>query len=515
MLPTLRPVLQRSRSTLHKDATDWFAAATGSYNSSEKQRLSDFFAVLDTNAILGKIDEMWTFRWGKTSGDGRLGLRTRRAAISVNGPSFGQGIGFVGNRSNTYLNSTFNPAINGSQYTLNNAAITALCTTAETQPQNTSPRLFGVLNTNSADFFRNTSTGGSRMNSANVYEVAANAYTTGWLSTQRISSSTVRVIWDGTVNTAAAASAAIPNGEIYLLCRNNNGTPSNYTDATLAFWAIGAALTAQEVGILAMAEATLRYGWHSDVTAWLNAASGTYSTTDRVCLNGYVQMLVQAGLWTLLDREFLFQFGDNQADAMTCIKTRNTGIAVNSPAWTRRQGFQGNGSSSYVSTGFAPSSGTNFTQNSANFGIYARTANSIAANTYPCYWGAEDSSGDNGTVLYENNSTVNGGGRINSNNSTNFTSSVMVRGTGYYAFNRSSSTDVQVYKDSQSASTTATSSGRTTRNIFIGASNNNGSPTNYSNIQASMCWAGASLSANDWALLRRCTDLFNAAIGFS
>lgn len=55
-------------------------------------------------------------------------------------------------------------------------------------------------------------------------------------------------------------------------------------------------------------------------------------------------------------------------------KNLNHAVAVNSPAFTALQGFKGNGTSSYLNTGYNPVvEGVRFTLNSASMGAYSRT----------------------------------------------------------------------------------------------------------------------------------------------
>ena len=105
----------------------------------------------------------------------------------------------------------------------------------------------------------------------------------------------------------------------------------------------------------------------SATQSWLNAVNtngGPVSINQR----GYVDTLIKGlkadGIWTKLDRLWLFA-SENQAQALTDIVADALATAVNSPTFTADQGFTGNNSNAYINSGFDPSAGVNYQQNSA------------------------------------------------------------------------------------------------------------------------------------------------------
>jgi photosystem II stability/assembly factor-like uncharacterized protein len=175
------------------------------------------------------------------------------------------------------------------------------------------------------------------------------------------------------------------------------------------------------------------------------------SVAQQVAQNTLVKTLVDAGIWSKLD---VFHITTRGSEEFSKINWKTPGTAnlteTGTVTWSAGTGFTGNGSGSddYLSS-FDPSTGTwNYTQNSATFGIWA-TADVDNNRIVAC----SNTSGNRTLMILSSNSTY----RCNSTAATAATFNF--DGTGFTAINRSSSSDLQTYKNATNASTTTTSSG--------------------------------------------------------
>jgi len=94
-----------------------------------------------------------------------------------------------------------------------------------------------------------------------------------------------------------------------------------------------------------------------DVLAYAGAVvanGGTVSTARYPILTAFVGAEKAAGTWALTD-DYWGLWAENAAQALTSLKQRRLGTAVNSPTFTPDRGYAGDGSTSYIDTVFNPS----------------------------------------------------------------------------------------------------------------------------------------------------------------
>ena len=188
-------------------------------------------------------------------------------------------------------------------------------------------------------------------------------------------------------------------------------------------------------------------------TAWAQAvvtAGGTVSTTQR----GYVDTLITAykaaGVWTLLDREWLFA-----AENVKCSTIDIKGLASwTEPAgallFTPGRGYKDDGHGGYFDLGVAPSGGVNFQQNTASFGAYvltSRTSDLANSNMGSVNAGA-------GSYCFFR--SRNGGGLEHDLNSSNFNSPANANAMGNYNIVRTNATTITPYKNNAAMPTGTT-----------------------------------------------------------
>lgn len=249
-----------------------------------------------------------------------------------------------------------------------------------------------------------------------------------------------------------------------------------------------------------------------DVLRW--ASDLTVKPTGQYLfhLSNLVKKLKSKGIWNKLDRFCLFATEQQQHAQKDIKDSRHLSLTeVNSPTWTRLQGYLGNGSSSYLSLAFNPFnvSTQKWQLNSATFGFYSRT--NIAENRNS---GVLDGSG-NGLILGPRNAVNLLAGRINSVSTGNVTAANS-DSRGLFVINRSASNAQQIYKNGiQLSSNTASSFTIVNRGIFLLARNNNGTADLFENIQTSMAYMGSSLTSDEQLYFYNEFQKFATIFGFN
>jgi hypothetical protein len=114
-------------------------------------------------------------------------------------------------------------------------------------------------------------------------------------------------------------------------------------------------------------------GGCSQATAFLARVSvdGTHQSayTTLIC------SLVTSGVWSKLDILYIFATQNSTAGLTNLTSGTYSATATGTPTFTTNQGFT-TGTNKWIDTGFNLSTGTNFTQNSASFGVWNLTSGS-------------------------------------------------------------------------------------------------------------------------------------------
>jgi hypothetical protein len=109
--------------------------------------------------------------------------------------------------------------------------------------------------------------------------------------------------------------------------------------------------------------------YDSATTAWAAQVvtnGGTVSTTQKGYVDTLITGLKSDGVWTKLDRLWLFA-AENVQQALTDIVADVSATNVNSATFTANRGYTGNGSNMYINSNFNPTTATSpkYVQNSA------------------------------------------------------------------------------------------------------------------------------------------------------
>lgn len=228
-----------------------------------------------------------------------------------------------------------------------------------------------------------------------------------------------------------------------------------------------------------------------------------------------IRRLKAADIWAKLDVLWMLAAHDAQAARLNWKTPASFALtAVNSPTFTADRGYAGNGTTSYLNTGWNPS--TNGVQHQLDNACYGAIVNAgTDADSGAVSIGGLDGVGNGSQMRPRNNSPTPGtiSGRLNQTTTTEFSgSSTTIRGTTL--FDRSASTLVTAYRNGLANGTLATvSSSRPNVSLWIGAASNNGAFSSGSDFRVSMALAGGSLTSAQHATLYSITQSHLAALG--
>ena len=233
----------------------------------------------------------------------------------------------------------------------------------------------------------------------------------------------------------------------------------------------------------------------------------------KSAINALVVGLKADAIWDDLDVFWPMALETEQAGRLNL---KNPGTftlsAVNTPTFTAKYGWAGNGTTSYLNTGWdASTNGVQFVQNNASFGCWVDAGTDTGSNS-AALMGSLDGSYQ-GNLVYPRTSSDTALARVNSNGTRDATLPVATR-YGFTSFERTSSTVVEGYKNGavMSGSGTPTSATINSFDFFIGAININGTAAEYSNNRISCAFMGKSLGATKQTALYNRFNTFRTAM---
>lgn len=134
--------------------------------------------------------------------------------------------------------------------------------------------------------------------------------------------------------------------------------------------------------VLGLGATSLR-AYDPDVLLWRTAvvaAGGTVSNARLSIVNDFVYAEKVAGNWYLTD-DYWALWGENAVQSLVSLKQRRLATTVNSPAFTADRQYAFDGASSYLNTGFIPSThGIAYTGANQRLAVYERT--NVSASAY-------------------------------------------------------------------------------------------------------------------------------------
>jgi hypothetical protein len=260
--------------------------------------------------------------------------------------------------------------------------------------------------------------------------------------------------------------------------------------------------------------------YDADAQAYFDAvalAGGTLDDTYKTNINDYVVALKAANLWTKFDRLWLFANADSIA-ALMCLKSLEVATPINAPTFTAGQGYAGNGSTSYLNTGFIPAThGVNYLQDAAAIGLYCRDNPGGIGNWRDM--GCDATAGGPSLQLLARFNDNTADGAIN-NAPGGFVAAAAASSIGLWLLTRTGAGAVRLDKDGASFATgTAASNGRPNNEMLLCAYNASGSagtpnPGAFTPRQYSLAFIGGAFSGAESAAFDTCVDTLKTAIGF-
>jgi hypothetical protein len=233
------------------ESQQYFDRLTDLPASDTLDAIATFIDGANSDGVWSKIDECWLFA-NKTKTNAYVGMKGLKDCSESGTITFSVYNHIVGNGSNGYLNTNFDPDVDGVNYTLNSGS-------------------FGVYSRNnvleaSIDIGGRTTTDGGdqtwgaiRFTGDNFYAESnsdflvqiSNNDSRGLFTISRTASDLTTLYSNGTsFITSVAASVDVFNGDIYICALNEGGSPANYSTRQYAFAFIGGGLTETDVGNL-------------------------------------------------------------------------------------------------------------------------------------------------------------------------------------------------------------------------------------------------------------------------
>ena len=225
------------------------------------------------------------------------------------------------------------------------------------------------------------------------------------------------------------------------------------------------------------------------------------ATDRRVLINSLVKSLVQAGIWDKLDAFYMLAAADAQSALLNWVSTSYSLTAVSSPTFAADRGYTSNGTSSYLDTGFNPTTAVSpkYLLDSAHLGSWLR--NDLTNLNY-------FDIGNNGARFNARSSSANAlRGFLNDATNGNFGANAT--SIGHFVLNRSAAGARQGYQNGSAlGSDTQASTALSNSSILILQVG-----SQFSLRQSAAAHFGASLSAAEDLALYNALNTYLLAVG--
>lgn len=250
-----------------------------------------------------------------------------------------------------------------------------------------------------------------------------------------------------------------------------------------------------------------------DALAWkaaVNTAGAAVTDGQLRRIDRLNRALKASTVWHSLDRLWLFA-AENSTQARRDLITRSVANPTNGPTFTANRGYAGDGLTSYVDTGYRPSTdAVRYAQNSASMFTYTNT-NRAAGNIVVA--------GANGTGGVEVAMQLRDTGNVPTANINNTFASGHVSGSaadtlGLQTVSRTASNLTTLYRRATSLGTTATASASLPdRSVWACGLNFGGSLSAPETARIAAIGLGAGLTAALNAALNAALEVYFSAIG--
>lgn len=235
----------------------------------------------------------------------------------------------------------------------------------------------------------------------------------------------------------------------------------------------------------------------SDAEAYVAAFSTQPSNTVKLKVDTFFQALKTASLYTKIDVMWWPGAPTSQAALLNMKNPATfTLTEVSSPTFTANQGYAGNGTSSYLNTGWDPTNnGSAYQENSAHMAYYSRTNSTGTVLDM----GSRSSSANEQTYILGRSASNTAQFRMNQDANGSF-APASTDSSGFFIGTRTGATALALYRNGASLGTDNTSSGGiTAMDFYICAANRNNSPELFSTRQIAFASLGGGLNGTEAA----------------
>ena len=231
----------------------------------------------------------------------------------------------------------------------------------------------------------------------------------------------------------------------------------------------------------------------TDAQDYIAALSGTYSAPEEAGFETFFETLKTLGIYNKF-AVIKFLSGDAISDTLVNMITATSTGSNNNMTFTPRQGLAGNGSNSYIATGFNPVTTPGiFNRNSAHVSIYNRTNSAEAKYDI----GSQNSGGASATYAACKWSDNTHYAEANSSGS-NWTNASVGNPQGHWVTTRTTSNLISTYQNKILQDTNSANSVAVADNEFVvGALSTAGTITNNSAREYAIYSIGAGLTATE------------------
>lgn len=245
-----------------------------------------------------------------------------------------------------------------------------------------------------------------------------------------------------------------------------------------------------------------------EVQAYISGLTTPLSSAQVTKLDKFVRTLKTglgiSALSDAFDVMYILAGETAESSLKNLVKNAHHATAVNSPAFTALEGFTGNGTSSYIKTGYLPNTNkVTMSLNSGSLGVYSRT-DEPGSNTKVEF----------GSYIAYNNSPLyiqlrSFSGFVYSIHSNGFIYDPIDNTYGFFIVSRNTSTQLVSYKNGEVISTKSASSNSINDfEVNILAVNYNGVPSSFSTKQLSFAFIGRQLTSADVVVLTNAIESY-------
>jgi hypothetical protein len=255
----------------------------------------------------------------------------------------------------------------------------------------------------------------------------------------------------------------------------------------------------------------------SDAQTFLTAAAITDPTITNA-INNLVTKMKSDGVWSKMDAIYPFVGGSSSAHAVNLKQPGTFNLTFNG-TWTHAAtGAKPNGTDGYANTGYVPR--TNLTQFSSAVGLYSRDNPTLSASEYRVFMGVQKSGIDTGLTYYNASGADRLFGTAGSNTNSGYNEGVLENPrTGFnklLVISRTANNVIKMYRNGAQVSTTNTATtvenNPETYNMYIGASNIDGTATYFASVEYAFAFMGDGLNDANVTNLNDAVVTFETAL---